>query len=350
MKITEGEYSLAEIVDWYRTRQLVANNEYQRGGGLWPASAKSYFIDTILKGFPFPKVYFHERIDPQSKKPKREIVDGQQRIMTIVEYVDDKFSLGANARGFEGLRFSQLPEEVQDAFWSYTVSVDVIRNADRTEILQMFRRMNAYTLPLNESEKRHSEFFGFFKDWVNQFLDEHGRILTDWKILTTRQVMRMADAEFVADLALAVDEGVVSTSPKKLRDMYSKNDADSTRIQFYNHRIGSAFFIVANHFSALRDTYITKPHVFHSLVCALLHNKWGLPNATDDVGFSSMGEFFTDAEVATLSLKRLATAHEEKESGEFSEYVRAASEGGNRAAQRAIRIRWLGKALRGELA
>jgi hypothetical protein len=49
MKVEEGKYSIAELVDWYRTRDLVVNTEYQRGGGLWPNAAKSYFIDTIIK-------------------------------------------------------------------------------------------------------------------------------------------------------------------------------------------------------------------------------------------------------------------------------------------------------------
>src|SRR5947199_168220 len=110
---------------------------------------------------------------------------------TIAEFVDNGFALGSNAEAVKGLRFGQLSEDQQLAFYSYTVSVDVIRNADRAEILQMFRRMNAYTLPLNAPEKRHSEFFGEFKDWVNTFLDRYGAVLVDWKILSSRQIVRM---------------------------------------------------------------------------------------------------------------------------------------------------------------
>ena len=62
MKVEESKYSIAELLDWYKRKELVVNTDYQRGGGLWPASPNSYFIDTILKEFPFPKVYFHERL------------------------------------------------------------------------------------------------------------------------------------------------------------------------------------------------------------------------------------------------------------------------------------------------
>jgi Protein of unknown function DUF262 len=224
MKVDESKYSIAEIVAWYRAKELVVNKEYQRGGGLWPSAAKSYFIDTILREFPFPKIYFHERVDMVTKRPRREIVDGQQRISTIASFVSNEFALGRNAREYDGKHFDDLDDEVKENFWSYAVAVDVIRNADRPEILQMFRRMNAFTLPLNEAEKRHSEFFGEFKDWVNLALDTFGSLLIDWDVLTSRQVVRMADAEFVADLALAVEEGIVSTSPTKLRALYKKYD------------------------------------------------------------------------------------------------------------------------------
>jgi hypothetical protein len=350
MRVEEGKYSIAELADWYRRRDLVANTEYQRGGSLWPSAAKSYFIDTIIKEFPFPKVYFHERIDRESKRPKREIVDGQQRIGTIVDFIDGKFALGSNARGMEGKRFKQLTEEQQDAFFAYTVSVDVIRNADRAEILQMFRRMNAFTLPLNAAEKRHSEFFGLFKDWVNTVLDQFGTMVIDWQILTSRQVVRMADAELVADLALAIKEGIVSTSPPKLLMIYKENDTTFSGREIMDERIRGALDTLLNDFSELRSTYMTRPHIFHSLVCSLIHAKFGLTGVEITTGIAPAWRYYTDRDRALTSLKRLAAAHEEKDAGEFYEYVQAASEGGNRANQRAIRVKWISRALRGEFA
>ena len=350
MKVEEGKYSIAELVDWIRRRDLVVNTEYQRGGGLWPNSAKSYFIDTILKEFPFPKVYFHERVDRDTKRPRREIVDGQQRLSTIVDFVDNKFALGGNARGMEGKRFNQLTEEQQDSIYSYTVSVDVIRNADRSEILQMFRRMNAFTLPLNSAEKRHSEYFGEFKDWINTVLDQFGSLLIDWNVLTSRQVVRMADAEFVADLALAIEEGIVSTSPAKLVALYKKYDGTFQSRGFMDERINGALDLVLTQLSELQRTYITRPHIFHSLICALVHRRFGLVGAEVLTGIPTRGAYLADRERALVSLKRLAAAHEEKDISEFGEYVQAASEGGNRAPQRALRIKWLCQALDGQFA
>jgi hypothetical protein len=350
MKVEEGKYSIAELVDWYRRRELVVNKEYQRGGGLWPTAAKSYFIDTILREFPFPKVYFHERVDMTTKRPRREIVDGQQRLSTIVEFVDDRFALATNAGDMRGKRFSDLSPEQQEAFYSYTVSVDVIRNADRSEILQMFRRMNAFTLPLNAAEKRHSEFFGEFKDWVNTVLDRYGAVFIDWNVLTSRQIVRMADAEFVADIALAIEEGIVSTSPGKLLSLYKKYDAEFPDREVINEKLDGALDTILSNLSEVRETYLTRPHMFHSLICALIHNQFGLVGATRETGLQPLGTYFLNREVAITNLRRLALAYEEKDTTDFREFVQAASEGGNRAPQRAVRIKWICQALRGDIA
>lgn len=349
MKVDEGKYSVAELIDWYGSKVLVPNKEYQRGSGLWPPSAKSYFIDTILKGYPFPKVYFHERLDMRTKRPHREIVDGQQRISTIAEFAANGFQLGINAEGYQGKRFEDLTPEQQENFYSYTVSVDVIRNADRSEILSMFRRMNAYTLPLNAPEKRHSEFFGEFKDWVNTVLDRYGSLLVNWRVLTSRQIVRMADAEFIADLALAVDEGIVSTSPTKLRKLYQRYDVFFTARDVMERQITSALETIVSDFSELQETYIIRPHVFHSLVCALMHRRYGLPGAQEMIGIEPKGNFFSDRQRALAALRELAIAYEIKDfNGRLGNFVRAASEGGNRAAQRAERIFYLCQALNGE--
>jgi len=347
MRIEEAKYSVIEIAEWLRKRDLTVNTEYQRSGGLWPKSAKSYFIDTILKGFPFPRIYFHEIVDREQRRPKREIVDGQQRIGTIVEFLENKFRL-SNPSDYVGDTFEELNDELKDAFCSYPVSVGVIRNAERPEILQMFRRMNAYTLPLNNAEKLQSDFSGEFKTWVNKTLDEAGGLIVDWQVLSSRQILRKLDTEFITDLALAINEGIVSTGPTLLRRMYKENDAEFPGRRLMDERILGTLEFVRNEMPFVAGTMLTRTHVFFSLLCALIHNRWGLPGGDQTIGLESTGHFWASREAAEPGLLQLAAAHEEKDLARYEEYVRAASEGGNRAPQRAIRTRWLCRALRGD--
>ena len=160
----------------------------------------------------------------------------------------------------------------------------------------------------------------------------------------------MADAEFIADVALALEEGIVSTSPTKLLALYRKFDENFPQRAAWNEWVIGALNTVLTDLSPLQGTYLTKPHVFHSLVCALIHNHDGLPGAAEATGLSPIDAYYNDRESALVSLKRLAVAHEEKDTTEFADYVKAASEGGNRAAQRGERVKWLCQALRGQFA
>jgi hypothetical protein len=78
MNINGNNYSVIEIINMLERRELEVNNSYQRGSGLWPDGPSSYFIDTILQGFPFPKIYMYEYMDRPNRGLKKinRIVDG----------------------------------------------------------------------------------------------------------------------------------------------------------------------------------------------------------------------------------------------------------------------------------
>jgi hypothetical protein len=349
MKLDENRPSIANLRDMLARGELSANKDYQRSPGLWPNASRSYFIDTILEGYPFPKIYFHEYLDRRTKKVKTEIVDGQQRITTIEDFLHNRFALGKNSARFAGKRFSDLDEDDQDAFLFYTVSTDVIRDAGRPEILQMFRRMNAFTLPLNAAEKRHSEFFGEFKDLVTRILDQ-STVLTEWEIFTTRQIVRMADAAFVADLMLALEEGIVSSSDAKLHALYKTYDTVYPQGDSRQAELEFIFQFIATGLPDIRGTFMTKPFAMHALCCAIYHNMYGLPNFTAESGLPVIGgPLACSKERATANLLELAAAHEGKDYSRYGDYVEAMSAGSNREKQRFVRVDNICRALRDEL-
>ena len=66
MKIDNSSESIAKILEMLESKELVANHDYQRGTGIWPPGPSSYFIDTILESFPFPKIYIYEFLYSES--------------------------------------------------------------------------------------------------------------------------------------------------------------------------------------------------------------------------------------------------------------------------------------------
>ena len=295
-----------------RRRELIVNRDYQRGSAIWPQGPSSYFIDTILSKFPFPKIYMFEYLSRDTRGIKREIVDGQQRISAIERFHNDEFTLGGET-SYPGLRFSELPEDVQEQFLAYTVSVDVIRNATRSEILEMFRRMNAYTLPLNEAEKRHSSYQGSFKWFVNQMADEFNEFLVEFGVLSSRQIVRMADAALIADIILSVKRGVVSSSPTDLRNLYKENDEIFVDEGFFHHALIDTMNFIVSELGCLRRTFMMKPYAVHSLFTALIHCRFGIEKLRGEWNCEPTGMFARDPVGVAHSLLEMAHAHEAKE-------------------------------------
>lgn len=345
MHIANSNYSIAEIVGMLDRRELVVNTGYQRGSGIWPEGPSSYFIDTILQGFPFPKIYLFEFMDRPTRTPKKELVDGQQRIGTIKRFVNNEFAIRGESP-YAGRKFDDLDPEVQDAFMTYTVSADVIRSATRAEILQMFRRMNAYTLPLNSAEKRHSSYQGRFKWTVNQLTDHLDEFFNEYGVFTPRQIVRMSDAELISDCILAMKEGIISTSEKDLNNLYRNLDENYPSADDDYMKISSAVSYITTEFSNLRETYMMKPYALHSLVTALIHARFGIVQVGASTHTASIGSFAIDPRGSAQRLLALAQAHEAKElDGPYRSYVWGASAGTNRVGRRLARVSAILRAL-----
>ena len=135
-------FGICDFVEWDKNDQLVLNPTFQRRN-VWSDRAKSFLIDTILRGKPIPKFFIRQTINVTSKSSVREVVDGQQRLRTILSFVKDGFVVSrAQNKEFGGKRFSQLPEDAQSAFLSYEVAVDLLINLPNEEVLDIFSRLN----------------------------------------------------------------------------------------------------------------------------------------------------------------------------------------------------------------
>lgn len=336
MRIDSNKYSIAELLEMLDRRDLTINREYQRGAGLWPSGARSYFIETVIEEYPFPNLYMYEFM--QSRKVKKELIDGQQRLLTIRDFVAGEFALSGDTR-HPGLKYSTMDAEVREKFLSYPIPVDIVRNARKDEIIQMFRRMNAFTLPLNSAEKRHSTFNGNFKWFINDLNNELNEFFLEYNVFTKRQMLRMADAEFLTDCVLAMERGIVSTSPKDLRSIYKKYDDEFTIAGLYGDQIKCAVDYVTHHFFDLRKSYMMKPYALLSLLTAIIHARDEIPALSQQVEIGRTGSFSPDSKTASRQLLALAEAHETKDqTDEYALYTWGCSAGTNRASRRLARI------------
>jgi hypothetical protein len=345
MQVTNNNYSIQELLDMIDRKELIVNADYQRGSGLWPVEASAYFIDTIVNNFVFPKIYIYEHFDRTQRKLRKELVDGQQRISAIRRFVADEFNLRGDGDN-NGKRFSQLDDETQNRFLTYVVPVDVIRDANSADILQMFRRMNSYTLPLNEAEKRHAGYQGHFKWFTNDLSNKLNEFFIEYGVLSKRQISRMADAALITDCILAFESGIVSSSPRMLEHLYKKYDSDFKLGPQYSAMIIETTEYIVENFYELRQSYLMKPYAWHSLVTAMVHCRYGIRAISEEYQIDAIGTFSVEPRAAARALLAMAQAHEAKElEGPYAKYVWGCISSTDRKARRTARVAALLRAL-----
>ena len=210
-------YSINDFIEWEERKQLEISPKFQRRS-VWSPQAKSYLIDTILKDKPLPKIFIRATTDPKTRRTVREIVDGQQRMRTILSFVKDGFRISKiHNEEFGGMTYSELPEDVQTEFLKYELSVDLLLDLPDRDILDIFARLNTYSVSLNKQELFNAKYFGYFKQLVYKLSGDYYTFWTENKIFTDRKIMRMAEAELITDLLIAILDGIQS---KKSADKY----------------------------------------------------------------------------------------------------------------------------------
>lgn len=306
-------YSINDFVEWDSSKQLELNPRFQRRP-VWTDKAKSFLIDTILRGKPIPKIFIRQKINVTTKTSVREVVDGQQRLRTILSFIKDGFVVNKRQNpDFGGLLFSQLPEDVQSQVLSYEVSVDLLINLPDAEILDIFSRLNSYAVVLNEQEKINADHFGPFKVLADRIGHKYYDYWTKQGVLSAKQIVRMQEVSLVADLLIAMIEGIKAKKQvKKYYDLYEANfDYDSDFIEGRFDRVISA--ILAIYPEGLSDTEFRRPHLFYSLFIAVAHREFGVPGLppVPQQGYSS-------SEAARNSLERVDGIFEETDHSKLS--------------------------------
>lgn len=348
MNLNVSQITLIDLVDQINRKEVVINRDYQRGS-VWPDTAKTYFIDTILEGYPFPKIYLYQVFSDKSRRPIKELIDGQQRMSTIIDFMEDNLELGSSSNKYTGMYYSDLDPETQQRFLSYQIEASVVLSATRAELLEMFRRINAYTAPLSSAEKRHAMYQGSFKWFIVDLADKHSPALSDLKILSSKLLSRMGDAEFISDLVVALDKGVVAKTAKQIEDLYKGYDNVFSQRKKYKEIIDDFFNVLLTKLTPLHETYMMKSYVVHSLFCAYVACKYGIPDQQELTDVENNHDRTFDFDRVNAGLLELADAHEEQDvDGKHADYVEACLSSTTKAAQRKVRFQILVKVFAGE--
>jgi len=271
--------SVKEIRDMAERDELDLTPEFQRRS-VWTDKARSYLIDTIVRGKPIPKIYFRTTENPKTKKTIHAVVDGQQRLTSVLFFLQDGFQIHKihNAE-YGGMRFSELEKSVQKEFLYYEFICDFLLDAPDVEIYDIFARMNKYPVKINDQELRNSQFYGEFKSTVYELALEFNTFWLNNRIFTAKQISRMAEAEFVAELLIAISSGIKAKSKpiidKAFRDWDDSFPHRNALMKRFRQTMDIIGAILAK---SSADSSFCRVPLFYTLFCTIYHMQFGLPD------------------------------------------------------------------------
>lgn len=332
---------ISQFIDWSKQNQLTLNPHFQRRA-VWTNDAKTYLIDSILQGFPIPEVYLRTKIDVRTKVAFRDVVDGQQRLRTILDFSNDKLVLNRRSEHFQGKRYSDLPEELQESFLGYHIGVEQLLNANDSYVLQVFARLNSYTVPLNPAEKRHALYETELKWFIHDIADEMRWFIERYELISTARLVRMEDDAFFAELVNVLVNGIDDGGAKALDSMYRRNLREERGIfirssEFKRIIENTIEWSHINLEELLQGPTLSKPYQFFTFFAAYVHQTSGLPSGRLKVMPPKTGLDSVDMIRDRLSALSQAAASDDLNSP-FRDFVEASSGATTRFAGRSERF------------
>lgn len=183
--ITEnGSIKLPLINNMFKTDSYVLRPKYQRRI-TWNNKKRSRLIESFIMNIPVPPVFLYE-----TDFGVYQVMDGLQRISTIMDFFDNKFALENLIEWNElnGKYYKDLPQKIKEGIERRQLSVITLLKESAKTIEQetnmkkmVFERLNTGGEKLEQQEVRNALYPGKFNDMCIR-LSENENFRKLWRI------------------------------------------------------------------------------------------------------------------------------------------------------------------------
>lgn len=166
IRIMKAQYSILHVKRLCENRnELIISPNFQRNN-VWKGKQQYELIESILMGIPIPVMYLFEM-----KDGTKQVVDGRQRITTILDFLNNNFKLKdlKILHTLNGSYFKNLDPKLQGIFEDYQLFFYIIQPPTPERVkYDIFDRVNRGGTNLNNQEMRNALYQGKATQLIDQ--------------------------------------------------------------------------------------------------------------------------------------------------------------------------------------
>lgn len=262
--------TIAVIYKMIERDELTLQPDFQRKF-VWTHEHQEQFIDTILKGFPFPEVYVCDgEVNISKMLTCKNVIDGQQRLTTIKNYIDDNFK-----EPLTGIKpYADLSESEKKSFVSYQVVMRDLGEINAETTREIFRRINLTKFKLDNVEIQNAIYDGEFIQAAKIILDNID--LQNYGVFRESEFTRMADLHFILLVMSTVENEGYFVQDKEVENLVSINN-DKYPAKDHMIALFLKVFATINDLELPNDSMWFRKSNFYTLVCEVAKNISILP-------------------------------------------------------------------------
>ncbi len=235
IRTESSEPTIKDLCERIEKGRINPQADFQRNY-VWKdnANLKSRLIESVFLDVPIPTIYTAEEDDGSVV-----VIDGQQRLLTFLDFVRNNFRLRGlsvlpelNHKSYKTL--GEIDPALQEKIDEYPLRiVKILKDSDQSVRFDIFERLNRGSVKLNDQELRNCIFRGKFNDFLKEIsLDRDFQVL-----LGSREYTRFQHVEFALRFFALYERRENYKSPMKhFLNNFMKDNKDIENDKLENYK------------------------------------------------------------------------------------------------------------------
>jgi hypothetical protein len=170
-----------------------------------------------------------------------------------------------------------LSLDEQERITTFGISAEIFKGISDQEVLEVFCRLNTYSVPLNKQELRNGKYFGRFKQMAYRVALDYLEFWRRRKLFTELGIARMLEVELASELLIAGHDGM-QDKKSSIDEFYGDHENPYSEEEDDERRFREVMRIISESFNGeLSESEFSRIPLFYTLYCVVFHHMFGLP-------------------------------------------------------------------------